>query len=95
MCTISCLLGGLLEMVVGKLAETFINRVLIKVVDAVLDKMCDMWKRRKAAQRESSPDDAPRQDSSPAPATSHDDNVSMSDVKKEDASKDVVGSSSG
>lgn len=82
-------------MVVGKLAETFINRLLIKAVDAVLEKLCDLWKRRKAARREPSPNDAPRQDSSPASASSHDENASMGDVKKEDASKDVAGSSSG
>lgn len=95
MCTISCLLGGLLKMVVGRLAENFIDRLLTKAVDAALKKMYETWRRRKAARGEPSPDDAPRQDPNPTSAAPSDESVSMSDVEKEDASKDVVGSSLG
>ncbi|KAJ4194676.1 hypothetical protein NW767_009861 [Fusarium falciforme] len=82
-------------MAVGHLAEIVFNRLLTKAVDTALEKLYEMWRRRKAARGEPSPDDAPQQDSSPASAASDDENASMSGVDKEDTSRDVVGSSSG
>lgn len=73
-------------MAIGHLAEIVFDRLLSEAVDAALKKMYEMWRRRKAARGEASPDDAPQQDSNPSTATSNDEDASMSDVESEDAS---------
>jgi hypothetical protein len=57
MCSISCLLGGLLKMAIGLLAEIVFDRLLTKAVDAAFEKLYEMWRRRKAARGEPSPGD--------------------------------------